>query len=200
VIIAAGAQSGNIAKLAKIGTGTGMRSIALPVEPRKRYVYVFESQGLNCPGLNTPLTIDPSNVYFRRDGIGGNFIGGRSPDPDNEPSTDNLDVDYGYFDSDVWPRLAARVPAFESIKVKSAWSGFYEFNKFDENGIIGPHPYYHNLLIATGFSGHGIQQTPAIGRAVAEIILDGNFRTIDLTRLCFDRIIVDEPMYERNCV
>lgn len=116
---------------------------------------MFESQGVNCPGLNTPLTIDPSHVYFRRDGIGGNFIGGRSPDPQNEPSTDNLDVDYAYFDSEVWPRLAARVPAFESIKVKSAWSGFYEFNTFDENGIIGPHPYYHNLLIATGFSGHG---------------------------------------------
>jgi len=118
-------------------------------------VYVFESQGLNCPGLNTPLVIDPSHVYFRRDGVGGNFIGGRSPEPGNEPATDNLDVDYDYFDKEVWPRLAARVPAFESIKVKSAWSGFYEFNTFDENGIIGPHPYYHNLLIATGFSGHG---------------------------------------------
>ncbi|KAJ6634451.1 FAD-dependent oxidoreductase domain-containing protein 1, partial [Pseudolycoriella hygida] len=200
VIIAAGAQSGNVAKLAKIGTSTGMRSMALPVEPRKRYVYVFESQGLNCPGLNTPLTIDPSHVYFRRDGIGGNYIGGRSPDPENEPSTDNLDVDYGYFDNEVWPRLAARVPAFESIKVKSAWAGFYEYNKFDENGIIGPHPYYNNLFFATGFSGHGIQQTPAIGRAVSEMILDGDFRTIDLTRLCFDRILVDQPMYETNCV
>ncbi|XP_037032382.1 FAD-dependent oxidoreductase domain-containing protein 1-like [Bradysia coprophila] len=200
VIIAAGAHSGSVAKLAKIGKSDGMRSIPLPVEPRKRYVYVFESQGVNCPGLNTPLVIDPSHVYFRRDGVGGNFIGGRSPDPGNEPATDNLDVDYDYFDNEVWPRLAARVPAFESVKVKSAWSGFYEFNTFDENGIIGPHPYYHNLIIATGFSGHGIQQTPAIGRAVSELILDGCFRTIDLTRLCFDRIIVDEPMYERNCV
>ncbi|KAG4067326.1 hypothetical protein HA402_000317 [Bradysia odoriphaga] len=200
VIIAAGAHSGSVAKLAKIGISDGMRSIPLPVEPRKRYVYVFESQGLNCPGLNTPLVIDPSHVYFRRDGIGGNFIGGRSPDPGNEPATDNLDVDYDYFNNEVWPRLAARVPAFESLKVKSAWSGFYEFNTFDENGIIGPHPYYHNLIIATGFSGHGIQQTPAIGRAVSELILDGCYRTIDLTRLCFDRIIVDEPMYERNCV
>lgn len=129
-------------------------------------MYVFESQGLNCPGLNTPFVIDPSHVYFRRDGVGGNFIGGRSPDPGNEPATDNLDVDYEYFDNEVWPRLAARVPAFESIKVKSAWSGFYEFNTFDENGIIGPHPYYHNMLIATGFSGHG----ESISLMVREVI------------------------------
>lgn len=163
-------------------------------------MYVFETQGVNYPGLNTPLTIDPSNVYFRRDGLGGNFLAGRSPSATQEPKCDNLDVDYNFFDEEVWPTLAKRVPAFESIKVKNAWSGYYEYNTFDENGIIGPHPYYNNLYIATGFSGHGIQQTPAVGRAIAELIIDGEFKTIDLTRLCFDRIIVDEPMYEVNIV
>lgn len=117
---------------------------------------MFETQGANYPGLNTPLTIDPSNVYFRRDGLCGNFLAGRSPTFEQEPSVDNLDVDYNYFDEEVWPTLAKRVPAFESIKVKSAWAGFYEYNTFDENGIIGPHPYYNNLYIATGFSGHGM--------------------------------------------
>lgn len=199
-IIAAGAYSGEVAKLARIGTGDGMLSIPLPVEPRKRYVYVFETQGDNYPGLNTPLTIDPSNVYFRRDGLGGNFLGGRSPTFEQEPSTDNFDVDYEYFDTDVWPTLAKRVPAFESLRVKNAWAGLYEYNTFDENGIIGAHPYYTNCLIATGFSGHGIQQTPAVGRGIAELILDGEYRSIDLSRLCFDRIIVDEPMFEVNIV
>jgi FAD-dependent oxidoreductase domain-containing protein 1 len=104
--------------------------------------------------------------------------------------------------------------------VKSAWAGYYEYNTFDENGIIGPHPYYHNLYIATGFSGHGeefylknyikiiddnflllgIQQAPAVGRAISELIIDGAFRSVDLTRLGFDRIIVDTPMREVNIV
>lgn len=167
---------------------------------RKRFVYVFETQGANYPGLNTPLTIDPNGVYFRRDGLGGNFLAGRSPTPEQEPSIDNLDVDHTFFDEHIWPSLAHRVPAFECIKVKNSWAGFYEYNTFDENGIIGPHPYYNNLYIATGFSGHGIQQAPAVGRAVAEMIVDGEFKTIDLSRLSFDRIIVDQPMYEVNIV
>lgn len=199
-VLAAGAHSGAIAQLARIGNGAGMLNVALPVEPRKRYVYVFETQGDNYPGLNTPLTIDPSNVYFRRDGLGGNFLAGRSPTFEQEPSPANFDVDYDYFDTDVWPTLAKRVPAFESLKVKSAWAGLYEYNTFDENGIIGPHPYYSNMFIATGFSGHGIQQTPAVGRAIAELIFDGEYRSIDLSRLCFDRIIVDQPMFEVNIV
>lgn len=155
VIIAAGAQSGEVAKLARIGTGKGMLSIPLPVEPRKRYVYVFQCENDNGPGINTPLTIDPTGTYFRRDGLGGNYLAGKSPLPSEEPPVDNLDVDHSYFDSHVWPNLAHLVPNFEAIKVKSAWAGFYEYNTFDENGIIGPHPYYNNLYIATGFSGHG---------------------------------------------
>lgn len=199
-LIAAGAHSGQVGKLAKIGTGNGILSIPLPVEPRKRYVYVMNCQGSNAPGLNTPLTVDPTNTYFRRDGLGGNYLAGRSPSAANEPNIDNLDVDYEYFNTDIWPHLAERIPAFESIKVTNAWAGYYEFNTFDENGIIGTHPYYHNLYIATGFSGHGIQQTPAVGRAISELIIDGAFREIDLTRLGFDRIIVHQPMFEVNCV
>lgn len=158
-IIAAGANSGEIAKLARIGTAPGMLAIPLPIEPRKRYVYSFACDE-KVPGgaatLNTPLVIDPSGVYFRREGLSGCYIGGRSPESvEKEPPTDNLDVDYEYFDTDVWPHLAHRVPKFEAIKVKSGWAGYYEYNTFDENGIVGPHPYYHNLYIASGFSGHG---------------------------------------------
>jgi FAD-dependent oxidoreductase domain-containing protein 1 len=154
-VLAAGAQSGNIAKLAHIGTGSGLLHFPLPVEPRKRFVYVFSTQDGNAPGLNTPLTIDPTGTYFRRDGLGGNYIGGRSPSFENEPICDNLDVDFNYFDTDVWPNLAQRVPAFSGVKVHNAWAGYYEYNTFDENGIIGTHPYYGNMIIATGFSGHG---------------------------------------------
>ncbi|XP_046746070.1 FAD-dependent oxidoreductase domain-containing protein 1 [Diprion similis] len=197
-IIAAGAHSNDIAKMAKIGTGPGMLSVPLPVEPRKRYVYCFHSP--DGPGLNTPLTIDPTGTYFRREGLAGNYICGRSPELVDEPAVDNLEVDYEYFDQKIWPILAKRVKAFENLKVQSSWAGFYEYNKFDENGIIGMHPYYHNLYLATGFSGHGIQHAPAVGRAISELIIDGRFETIDLTRLGFDRLITLEPMLEANIV
>lgn len=132
--------------------------------------------------------------------MGGNYLVGRSPDLEDEPPIDNLDVDYNYFDEMIWPHLANRIPAFECAKVINAWSGFYEFNTFDENGIIGAHPYYHNVMIATGFSGHGIQQAPAVGRAISELILEGAYTTIDLTRLGYDRLMVREPMLEQNIV
>lgn len=198
-IIAAGPHSGSVAELARVGRGQGMLSFPLPVVPRKRYVYVFNSQSPTAPGLNTPLTIDPTNVYFRREGLGGSYIAGRSPSLSEEPECDNLDVDYDYFDSHVWPVLAKRVPSFENLKVTSAWAGYYDMNTFDENGIIGAHPYYGNLLFATGFSGHGIQHTPAIGRAIMELIIHSRFKTIDLSRLAFDRIMLDQKMLE-NCI
>lgn len=145
--------------MAKVGTGKGVLSVPLPIEPRKRYVYVYrcdEKKPEVASDLNTPLVIDPSGVYFRREGLSGCYLGGRSPESvSKEPACDNLDVDYDYFNTDVWPHLAHRVPKFEAIKVQSAWAGYYEYNTFDENGIIGLHPAYHNLYMAAGFSGHG---------------------------------------------
>lgn len=199
-VIAAGAESGKISRLASIGINKGLLATPLPVEPRKRFVYCFNCQNDINLGLKVPLTIDPSGTYFRRDGLGGNYIGGRSPSIFNEPSCANLDVDYNYFENNVWPYLANRVPSFESLKLKSAWAGFYDQNLFDENGIIGPHPHYNNLFFATGFSGHGIQQAPAVGRAISELIIEGRYRTIDLTRFGFDRLILQKQLFEANIV
>lgn len=197
-VISAGAFSGELAKKAGIGVGSGIRGVPLPVEPRKRFVYCFHCPG--GPGLNTPLTVDTTGTYFRRDGLAGNYICGRSPSPNEEPAVDDLSVDHEYFDEKIWPVLAGRVKAFEDLKVKSSWAGYYEYNTYDRNGIIGVHPYYTNLCIATGFSGHGIQQAPAVGRAVAELIFYKEFTSIDLTRLGFNRFIDDTPILERNIV
>lgn len=196
--MAAGARSGQIARQANIGNGSGTLSTPLPVEPRKRFVYVFTTQGENAPGPGTPLTVDLDGTYFRRDGMGSNFITGRSPNQHTEPAVNNLDVDHEFFETDIWPTLAKRCNAFESIKVCGSWAGYYEYNTFDENGIVGPHTFYKNLLIATGFSGHGIQQSPAVGRAISELILDGRFKSIDLSRLGFDRIASNRRMCESN--
>ncbi|XP_041808415.1 FAD-dependent oxidoreductase domain-containing protein 1 [Chelmon rostratus] len=200
VVNAAGAFSGKLAEM--LGVGFGPRDtiagIPLPVEPRKRYVFVVHCP--DGPGLDTPFVIDYSGVYFRREGLGGNYIAGTSPLEVEEPDTSNLDVDHQFFEDKIWPNLANRVPAFEKLKVTGAWAGFYDYNTFDQNGIIGIHPLVNNMYFATGFSGHGLQHSPAVGRGVAELIIDGNFKTLDLSALGFRRILAQEPMLERNIV
>ncbi|XP_063972151.1 FAD-dependent oxidoreductase domain-containing protein 1-like [Diachasmimorpha longicaudata] len=198
-IIAAGAHSGEVAKMAKIGCGPGILTVPLPVEPRKRYIYHFHAP--EGPGLNTPMTIDPSGTWFRREGLANHYICGRSPTCDaTEPCTDNLDVDEDFFEKNIWPLLGDRVKSFQNLKIKSSWAGYYDYNKFDENGIIGAHPLFNNLYFACGFSGHGIQQAPAVGRAIAELVCHAEFRTIQLDSFSFDRLISLEPMQEVNII
>ncbi|XP_072810094.1 FAD-dependent oxidoreductase domain-containing protein 1 isoform X4 [Vicugna pacos] len=199
VVNTAGAWSGQIAELAGIGKGPPgtLQGTKLPVEPRKRYVYLWHCpQG---PGLEAPLLADPSGAYFRRDGLGNNYLGGCSPTAEEEPDPRNLEVDHDFFQDKVWPLLAQRVPAFETLKVKSAWAGYYDYNTFDQNGVVGPHPLVVNMYFATGFSGHGLQQAPAVGRAVAEMVLEGRFQTIDLSPFLFSRFYLGEKAQE-HCI
>ncbi|KAG9351738.1 hypothetical protein JZ751_022989 [Albula glossodonta] len=200
VVNAAGANSGKVAELVGIGSGPHhtISAVPVPVEPRKRYIYV-----LHCPdgpGLDTPFLIDYSGFYLRREGLGGNYIAGMSPEEDEEPETSNLEVDHPFFQEKIWPLLANRVPAFENLKVTSAWAGYYDYNTFDQNGILGLHPLVNNMYFATGFSGHGLQQSPATGLALAELILDGEFKTLNLNALSFNRIFSKQPTLERNIV
>jgi len=199
VIIAGGAHSGQIGQLAGIGSGLGLLERPIPVEPRKRYVYVIDSP--NGPGIDCPVLIDSTGAYFKRMGLGTTYICGKSPNNDTEePDTSTLEVDYAYFEDVVWPLIAHRVPTFENIKLKTAWAGYYDYNTFDQNALIGNHPHFGNLSMATGFSGHGIQQAPAVGRAMMELIVYGKFQTIDLSRFAYDRVLLDEPVYERNII
>lgn len=200
VVNAAGAFSAKLAEMVGIGQGpeNSLLGVPLPVEPRKRYVYVVHCPG--GPGLDTPFLIDYSGVYFRREGLGGNYIAGTSPEESEEPDITNLEVDHQFFEEKVWPALAHRVPAFEKLKVKSAWAGYYDYNTFDQNGIIGVHPLVNNMYFITGFSGHGLQHSPAVGCALAELILDGDFTTLDLSELGFKRILSQNPILERNIV
>ncbi|XP_015354498.1 FAD-dependent oxidoreductase domain-containing protein 1 isoform X1 [Marmota marmota marmota] len=198
VINAAGAWSGQIAELAGIGKGPPgtLQGTKLPVEPRKRYVYVWHCpQG---PGLEMPFVADTNGVYFRREGLGNNYLGGCSPTEEEEPDSTNLDVDHNFFQDRVWPHLAERVPAFQSLKVRNAWAGYYDYNTFDQNGVVGPHPLVVNMYFATGFSGHGLQHAPAVGRAVAEMVLDGHFQTINMSPFLFSRFHLGEKFQEDN--
>jgi glycine/D-amino acid oxidase-like deaminating enzyme len=190
LVNAAGPWAGALAKLA---------GVALPVEPRKRYVYVIDCREPPRGMHDAPLTVDPSGVWFRPEGR--LFLCGKSPEPEQEPPIGDLDaIDHGFFETEVWPTLAARVPAFEAIKVVNAWAGYYDYNTLDQNAVIGAHPEITNFYFANGFSGHGAQQGAAAGRAIAELIAHGGFKTIDLTRFGYSRIAANAPLVERNVI
>jgi FAD-dependent oxidoreductase domain-containing protein 1 len=172
-----------------------MAGIDLPVRPRKRLVFVFDCRE---PIERAPLLIDPTGVWCRPEGP--SYICGVSPPEDQDPDCLDFEIDYAMFEDIVWPALAHRVPAFESIKLARAWAGHYDYNTLDQNAILGPHPEISNFYIACGFSGHGLQQSPAVGRAIAELIAHGAYRSIDLTRFGFERVLRGEPIVELNVV
>ena len=174
----------------------GWAGIDLPVRARRRCVFVFSCA---TPIAHCPLVVDTSGLWFRPEGS-GQFICGISPDEANDPDDLPLDVDHALFDDVLWPALAARVPAFEAIRQTRSWAGYYEVNTVDRNGIVGAHPEWTNLVFANGFSGHGIQQSPAVGRGVAELLVHGGYRTLDLSPLAFDRFARNAPVVELNVV
>jgi sarcosine oxidase len=187
VVNAAGPRAAEVAAMA---------GLELPVRPRKRFVYHFDCRARLGPA---PLTINPGGVYFRPEGPA--WIGGFSPRAgDADPDTLDLEVDRAPFEAVVWPELARRVPAFESLRLLDAWAGHYEVNTLDHNAIIGPHPDLPGFLFANGFSGHGLQQAPAVGRGLAEWIVAGRYETLDLTPLGYARIARNEPIRELNVV
>ncbi len=174
----------------------GFADLDLPVRARKRMIYVVACR-TRLP--DCPLVIDPNGVFFRPEGPGficGRSPGGDEPDPDEPP----LVVDEAMFHDHVWPALAARVSAFAELRLTASWAGYYEYNTFDRNAVIGAHPDCPNLIHAAGFSGHGMQHSPATGRGVAELIAHGRFRSLDLSPLGWDRIISGHRLVERNIV
>lgn len=185
-LIAAGAWSAPIA--AQLG-------FDLPVSPRKRDVFVFESPA-QLPGC--PLLIDPSGFWMRPEGRG--YIAGAPPRGDDHDGVPLQDIDHGLFDEVIWPALAARIPAFEALRVTGAWAGYYEYNRFDQNGLVGPLPGNDRVLVACGFSGHGMQQAPAVGRGIAELIATGKYLTLDLAPLSPARIAAGTRLVERNVI
>lgn len=185
-VLAAGAWSAPLARTL---------GFDLPVRARKRDVFVFHSPARLA---GCPLVIDPSGLWFRPEGQG--FICGAPPRGEDRDDAPLEAIDHGLFDDWIWPHLAARVPAFEALRRTHAWAGYYEFNTFDQNGLVGRVPGLDNAFVACGFSGHGIQQAPAVGRGIAELVATGEYRTLDLAPLAPSRIARGEPLIEANVI
>lgn len=184
-VLATGAWSGKLAATA---------GIDVPVTARRRSVYQFRSPE-HAPGC--PLVIDPSGLWFRPEGD-GRFICGGTPLDDRQDLP--LDPEADLFEERLWPALAERVPGFETLRAERSWAGYYEMCDFDHNGLVGALPACPNLLLACGFSGHGLQHAPGVGRGLAELIAQGTYRSLDLGPLSPERIAAGRPHVERNVI
>ncbi len=166
----------------------------VPIEPMRRYEHYFEA---GDPIEPLPYIKDVNRLAFRPEGKG--YSGG-VPDL-AEPRGFNFDIDHDYFERVVWPALAHRFRAFERTKVRNTMSGLYDQNELDANMIIGPWTgRLANFYLLAGFSGHGLMHAPGCGRAIAELILDGGYRTIDLSRFGWERIEENRPYRERGII
>ncbi len=185
-VLASGAWSAPLAATA---------GVVLPVSGRRRSVYAFRTPEA-APGC--PLVIDPSGLWFRPEGPGQFICGGP---PLGEDAADlPLDPEASLFEERLWPALAERVPGFASLRQERSWAGYYEMNDFDHNGLVGPWPGQERLLLACGFSGHGLQHAPGIGRGLAEWIASGRYETLDLAPLDPGRLLRGEPYRELNVI
>ena len=174
-----------------------MAGLDIPVEARKRFTWIFSAQQPLDQDL--PLTIDPSGVHFRQDGP-QTYLAGCPADPDPAVEFDDFAMDHNRWESHVWPIIATRIPQFQALKVITEWAGHYAFNTFDQNAILGPHTDVGNFIFQNGFSGHGLQQSPAMGRGVAEWITYGAYRSLDLSPFAYDRIPNNAPLIEKAII
>ena len=174
-----------------------MAGITLPVEPRKRYSWIFKAEQPLDQDL--PLTIDPSGVHVRENGSGTYQCGGHS-DVDPAVDYDDFAMDQSLWENHVWPVIATRIPQFESVKLTNEWGGHYSMNTFDHNAIMGPHNVVENFVFLNGFSGHGLQQSPAMGRGTAEYLTYGEYRSLDMTPFNYERIPNNNPIIEKAII
>jgi glycine/D-amino acid oxidase-like deaminating enzyme len=181
VVVAAGAWGPAIAET------IGMK---MPVVPVRRMKFYFETPN---PIEPLPMIRDFPRLTMRPEGAG--YFAGVSSLAD--PPGFNFNVDHDFFEEAVWPALASRIPAFETLKVKNSWAGHYEQNMLDTCLILGRWPgHFENCLVITGFSGNGIMHGPAAARGLSELILHGRYTTIDLSRMGYQRILDNAPMHE----
>lgn len=171
-----------------------MLGFKAPIEPLRRFEHYFECEETIEP---LPYLKDPERLAFRPEGKG--YSGGVPTLA--EPRGYNMEADHDYFENVVWPALAHRFPKFERTKCKSTLPGLYDQNDLDGNVIIGPGADgLGNFHMLAGFSGHGLMHAPGCGLAMAELILNGRYETLDLTRFGWKRVADGAPLPERGII
>lgn len=184
LINAAGTYSAKIA---------GLAGVSLPVESRKRQTFSF-----SCRAIleKIPIVVDPTGVHFRQEG--NLFYAGCASQLKTDSNCTNADIDYDWFENHIWPVLSNRIPAFRKITMEKASSEHYACNVLDQSPVVGLHPELGNFYFANGFMGRSAQASPAVGRAVAELIIFRNYRTLDLSRFSFERLVTGKAILEHT--
>lgn len=173
-----------------------MAGLSVPVEPRKRTVFVIDAPNARHP--EAPLLIDRG--FWLRPERAGHWLTATVPDDDGPCEINDFEPELHLFEEVIWEQLFSRCPGFDAVKVVRAWAGHYDYNTLDQNALLGALPPVPNLFFATGFSGHGLQQSGAVGRGMAELILHGEWQTLDLSDLSITRILTGTPLIERAVV
>jgi glycine/D-amino acid oxidase-like deaminating enzyme len=176
---------------ARVAESAGLK---LPVVPVKRQVFALDT-AVKPPGP-LPLTVLPSGMYFRTE-TGGLILLGKSMVDD--PIGYDFNWDDKRFMEVLWPELAEFVPAWDRLKLVRGWAGLYAVNTLDGNAILGEWPETRGLFLANGFSGHGLQQAPAVGRYLSELILQRPI-SLDLSIFSPARILENQPLSEGGLV
>lgn len=169
-----------------LSAGLGLR---LPVEPMRRFDHYVESP---MDFAAYPFVKDPAGLAVRPEGPG---LTAAVVDF-STPGGWDLSIDRSWFEEVVWPALVDRIPRADELRPVSTWSGHYDQNRLDGQMILDRWDALDNYLFATGFSGHGLMHAPAVGRALSELILHGEFRTLDLSRMGLARVLAEEPYHE----
>lgn len=168
--------------------------IRLPIEPTMRQVFAVDTAVKSEGPL--PLTVFPNGFCFRSEIGRLLFVGKAMP-------TDAVGFDFVWdekrFTENLWPELAERVPAFDTLKLVRGWAGLYDVNIWDGNAFLGEWPELKGLYLANGFSGHGLQQGPAVGRYLSELIR-GIPPSLDLSIFSPRRILENKPLREAGLV
>ena len=180
-----------------------MAGLDIPVEPRKRTLFVIDCAkspegSANVCGGRLPLMIDTNGVFIRPEGR--YFLTGCPPVEDPAAAFDDFEPRHEEFEEIIWPALAERSTSFEAVKVVNTWAGHYDYNTLDHNLVVGPHPDVPHFIFANGFSGHGLQQGPAAGRAVSERITYGEYRSLDFSEVGYERIVEGRPFLEKAVI
>lgn len=173
-----------------------MAGLDIPIERRKRDLFIFSS-AVPVAG-RMPHVIDITGSFVRPEGQF--YLTGNAPLEDPEAALDDYETRHEDFEERVWPTIANRVPQFDTIKLQRFWSCHYDYNTLDYNAILGPHSDVKNFIFCNGFSGHGLQQSPAIGRAIAELVIHGRYRTLDMSEMSYDRVPANRPFLEEAII
>jgi FAD-dependent oxidoreductase domain-containing protein 1 len=186
VVNAAGTRGAAVAR---------MVGFDLAVEPRKRTVFVIDAPNARHP--DAPLLID-AGFYLRPEDK--HWITATLPQNDQACDINDFDPDLHLFEDVIWEQLYHRAPGFDAVKVMRHWVGHYDYNCLDQNAVLGPHPAIEGFWFMNGFSGHGLQQSPAVGRGIAEYMLTGGWQSIDLSDLGVARMVAGQAFRERAVV